>query len=237
MVAYGEYIKIFRPDHLIFIAGLILIAVLFFHFRDPIRENRDLITRIILIVSLGQQILLYTSYFYIMKFDLGESLPFHISRINSILGIIYLVTKNKKIFSILPFFSMYAWTSFLYPARVYGMTHPLGISFFINHVVTLLLPFYAIHVFDERIVSRDKFKAFGWFVLYLGFVMIINPIVDGNYFYLKHKPLLGFLPDPIYIPLVLLFTMLLFMLGERIYIAYQVLITRTDAETATETIQ
>ena len=36
MVAYGEFIKIFSPDHLLFIAGLILIALLFIKFRDQI---------------------------------------------------------------------------------------------------------------------------------------------------------------------------------------------------------
>ena len=155
MVAYGEFIKIFSPDHLVFIAGLILIALLFIKFRDQIKENKNRFTRIILIISLGQQILLYTSYFYILQFDLGESLPFHISRITSLMGIFYLLTRNKKIFPVLAFFSMYAWTSFLYPARVYGISHPIGISFFINHVVTLLLPFYGIFVFEERIQRED----------------------------------------------------------------------------------
>ena len=230
MVAYGEFIKLFSPDHLVFITGLSLIALLFFQFRDQIKENRNRFTRIILIISLGQQILLYTSYFYILQFDLGESLPFHISRVTSLMGILYLLTRNEKLFSVLAFFSMYAWTSFLYPARVYGIIHPLGISFFINHVVTLLLPFYAIYVFEERIHRKDKWKAFGWFMVYLVFVMILNPLVDGNYFYLKYKPILGSLPNYIYILLVLLFTLMLFLLGEGIFITYQTRVTQTNFE-------
>ena len=230
MVAYGEFIKIFSPDHLVFIAGLILIALLFIKFRDQIKENKNRFTRIILIISLGQQILLYTSYFYILQFDLGESLPFHISRITSLMGIFYLLTRNKKIFPVLAFFSMYAWTSFLYPSRVYGISHPIGISFFINHVVTLLLPFYGIYVFEERIQREDKWKAFSWFLIYLAFVMLLNPLVDGNYFYLKHKPLLGSLPNSIYIPLILLFTLMLFLLGESLFTIYQTRVSKSNFE-------
>lgn len=143
MTAYGDYITLFNPDHIIFIIGLIIISAALFIKRGTVKEHRRTITLVILIVSIFQQILLYSSYYFILDFDLGESLPLQISRVNTILGIIFLITKNGKVFRVLALFGLFAWLSFLYPSRVYGITHPIGWSFFINHVVTLLLPFTA----------------------------------------------------------------------------------------------
>lgn len=130
MAAYGEYIKPFGADHLIYIAGLIITGVLLFVFKIRIKEHRDIITKIVLAASVCQQIMLYGSYFVLMNFDPAESLPFHISRICSILGIIFLITKNEKIYAVLCYFGLFGFTSFLYPSRVYGITHAIGISFF-----------------------------------------------------------------------------------------------------------
>lgn len=221
MVPYGQYIKVFGLEHIIYITGLIIIAVLLFKFKESVKTNENTVTIFILIASICQQILLYSSYFVLMEFDLAESLPFHISRINSILGIIFLVTKNKKVYTVLCYFGLYAWTSFLYPSRVYGITHPIGISFFVNHVITLLMPYYGMIAYDIKIKKGDKNKAFFWFLIYLTFVYFFNPLVDGNYFYLKYKPIFAFLPEHVYLLCSMLFTYVLFSIGEIIYFKVQ----------------
>lgn len=217
MTNYGDYITLFNPDHIIYILGLIIIGVTLFIKRDAVKENRKMITAVILIVSIFQQILLYSSYYFILDFDLGESLPLQISRINTILGIIYLLTKNDKVFRVLALFGLFAWLSFLYPSRVYGITHPIGWSFFINHVVTLLLPFYGIIAYNMKIKTMDSLKVFPWFVLYVAVAYFTNMLTDGNYFYLKHKPIFAGMHDVFYIPLSLLFSLALFKAGEWIY--------------------
>ncbi len=191
------------------------------YYRSTLKNKRRIITMIILIISISQQILLYGSYAVLMNFDLSESLPLHISRVNTILGIIYLLTRNEKLFGVLCFFSLYAWASFIYPSRVYGITHPLGISFFINHVITLLLPFYAMMAYRATINKLDKYRANLWFGIYLLIALMVNPIVDGNYFYLKHKPVLSHLSDWLYIPGVLVVTYILFYFGEKVYLKVQ----------------
>lgn len=217
MTNYGDYITLFNPDHIIYILGLIIIGVTLFIKRDAVKENRKMITAVILIISIFQQILLYSSYYFILDFDLGESLPLQISRVNTILGIIYLLTRNEKVFRVLALFGLFAWLSFLYPSRVYGITHPIGWSFFINHVVTLLLPFYGIIAYNMKIKTMDSLKVFPWFVLYVAVAYFANMLTDGNYFYLKHKPIFAGLQDIFYIPLSLVFTFALFKLGEVVY--------------------
>lgn len=189
MTNYADYITLFNPDHIIYILGMILVGIALFIKRGDVKEDRSKITAAILIVSVFQQILLYSSYYFILDFDLGESLPLQISRVNSILGIIFLITKNEKVFRVLALFGLFAWLSFLYPSRVYGITHPIGWSFFINHVVTLLLPFYGIIAYNMKIKTMDSLKVFPWFVLYVAVAYFVNMLTDGNYFYLKHKPI------------------------------------------------
>lgn len=231
MVAFGEYIRILSPDHLVYITGLVIIAGLMVQNRHRIKLHRSRLTLFLILISLIQQFLLYSAYFYLLDFDLAESLPLHISRINTILGLAYLVTRNDKLFGVMAYLGLYAWTSFLYPSRVYGITHPLGISFFINHAVTLLLPFYGMMAYDARLGRNDHRRAFSWFLVYLAAVLIINPLVDGNYFYLKHKPFLGSLSNEVYLVLVLLVTYLLFYLGSLLYFRVQSALSKPTSRT------
>lgn len=217
MVKFGEYITLFSLEHFIYIGGLVVMGLLLFLRKEWIWTNRDKVSNGILLVSIAQQILLYTSYGLLFEFSLAESLPFHLSRINSLLGIIFLITKNKRIYNVLSYFSVFALLSFFYPSRVYGITHPIGISFFLNHVITLLLPYYAMIAYQYTVDTKDRNTAFKWLVGYTIFCLILNPLVDGNYFYLKHKPIFSNLPNLIYVPLLLVFSYVLFMVIEQVY--------------------
>ena len=216
-----DYIRIFGPEHFLYIAILVIITISLFVFRHRIPARRRMISGMILAVSMFQQILLYSSYLYLLDFHLGESLPLHISRISSLLGIALLLTKNRKVFAILCFFSIYAWATFLYPSRVYAITHPIGLSFILNHVITILLPYYMMIAYGLRIKKNDSLMAFGWFSFYLIFVYFFNPLVDGNYFYLKYRPLFASRPDTLYMPAVFIVTLAGFYLGEKWYLKIQ----------------
>ena len=148
-----------------------------------------------------------------MGFDVSESLPLHISRVSTLLGIVYLMTKNEKVLNVLFYFGLFAYGSFFYPQRVYPIYHAIGISFFINHAITILLPIFAAIAYDWRPHLRGVFKAYGWFLVYFVFVYFLNPLIDGNYFYLKYRPFFGSLPDSVYVPLVLIATLGIFFLG------------------------
>lgn len=99
----------------------------------------------------------------------------------------------------------------------FGKYHSIGISFIINHVITLLFPYYARAAYPVEIKKGDKVFAYKWFLLYLFIVSIINPFVNGNYFYFKYKPIFPEMANYIYIPLVIVFVYLLFSLGEIIF--------------------
>ncbi|WP_342741349.1 hypothetical protein [Alkalibacterium subtropicum] len=190
-------------------------------FRKSVKKHERLFTTLVLVLSFYQQFLLYTTYYDLIGLNLSDSLPLHISRFNALLAVIYLLSNDEGVFKLLAYFSLYAWISLIYPIRVYSIVHPIGVSYLLSYFITSLLPFYGFLIHDNAIEKGDKNKIYPWFILYLFVAYLVNLMVDGNYFYLTHRPLLDFLPDLIYIPLVLVFTYGLFSLGEKIYLKVQ----------------
>lgn len=167
-------------------------------------------------IAIFQQILLYSWYIFETGFNLSEALPFHICRIASILGIIFLMTTNKNIMDVLFYFGLFSYGSLIYPQRVYTFYHVLGVSYFINHAITIVLPIYAIIVSEWRPTKSALYKAYKWFLFYFFFVYYLNILIDGNYFYLKYRPFFGHWPDMIYIPVALITVFVLFWTGYHI---------------------
>lgn len=214
-----EYIRPFDYNHFIYIGIFTVFTFLLFTKKEFVRESRDKISFAILVVSIMQQILLYYSYYVLYDFDLAVSLPLHISRINSILGIIFLITKNKTIFKILSYTGFFALLSFLYPSQVHKITSPIGVSFLVNHIITLLLPSYIIIAYDYKLGKKDKNMIFIMFLVYLIVVYFINLKLDGNYFYLESRPLefLNNIPDIIYLIICSIVSYLVFTVAEIFY--------------------
>lgn len=210
-----HFIKPFSVDHWMYIFLLLGIVILFIKTRVRLQKHEKYATSAIFFVCIVQQILLYSYLSVSTGFDLGEILPLHISRVTTILCMIYLIIKNRTVFFTLSYFGVFAWLAFLYPSRIDPITHPLGVSFFVNHVITLLMPYFAMAVHHKRIRPGDKIKAFRFFLLYLFVAIVANIVFDGNYFYLKYHPIFPTLSNLIYIPLAILVTFLLFSIIER----------------------
>lgn len=207
----GRYIKPFDFNHIIYLLIMLIFIILLIVFKEKIKKNHRKIARVIVTVSIIQQFLLYGSYFFIEGFTLGESLPLHISRINTILGIIYLITNSKKLVPFISYLSVFALLSFIVPSKIDPISHPLGVSYLVNHIITLLLPYFAM-LGGHYPKKEDMKKSYYFFLAYFLFVLLINPLIDGNYFYLVDKPILKNLANGIYIPLNLIVVLILFYL-------------------------
>lgn len=209
----APYISFFDWHHNLYILLLgILLLFIITQYRY-LQDNRETVRRWLLGIAVVQQIALYSWYIFEMGFDVSESLPLHISRISSILGIILLLSKNKKVLDVLFYFGLFAYGSFFYPSRVYQIDHIIGISFFVNHALTILIPIIAMVVTEWRPSFKALLKAYSWFLVYFFFIYFLNPLIDGNYFYLKYRPFFAYLPDYLYVPLVLVATFLIFLIG------------------------
>lgn len=209
----ATFIRVFGLHHLIYISLLATVLVILLAKRRKVRESADIIARAILILSILQQVLLYSWYIFETGFNVSESLPLHICRISSLLGIYFLLTKNKAVLDLLFYFGLFAYGSFLYPQRVYPIYHIIGISFIINHIVTILLPYFAFIAYGWRPKWIGVIRSYAIFVGYFFFVYFLNPMIDGNYFYLKYRPFFKEWPDYLYILGVLMVTFLGFLLA------------------------
>lgn len=212
----AAFISPFDLQHLGYILIVVTLLGILLANRARVKAHRKRIAKIVLVISVLQQLMLYTWYGLEMGCDISESLPLHLSRITALLGVYFLITKNLKVLDIIFFFGLYAYGSFLYPQRVYEIGHIIGLSFLINHAITLLLPYFGYIAYGWRPSLKSLGRAYLWFVIYFFFVYFLNPLIDGNYFYLKYRPFFSDWPDYIYIPVVLGVTLAGFLL------AYQV---------------
>lgn len=211
------YIRLFDSHHWLYLGILFLTLFLLVYYRNKVRKHAEGLRKSTLAVSIAQQILLYSWYVFETGFVISEALPLHISRISSLLGIYYLFTKNPKVMNVLFYFGLYAYGSFLVPSRVYPVSHAIGVSFLINHIITLLLPLFASIAYGWRPTLKSLFVSYAYFLGYFLGVFFLNPLIDGNYFYLKHRPFFTELPGYLYHSMALLFTFLLFSTGYFVY--------------------
>src|SRR5699024_7240236 len=108
---------------------------------------------------------------------------------------------------------LYAYASFSYPQQIQPVDNVLGWSFWINHAVTLLLPFFAWLTEGWRPTVPALWRAFGWFLVYYAAALVTNALTGGNYFYLRDRPIAAGWPDWAYLPGAALLTLALFWLG------------------------
>lgn len=229
--AETPYIELFGLNHIIYIAILLVTLTLFIVFRQQVKRKRQKIALIILTISILQQIMLYSWYTFETGFDLTDALPFHLCRIATLLGIIFLITKKHHVLDVVFYFGLFAYASFIYPSRIHPINHIMGISFLINHTITILLPYFGYLAYEWRPQLKDMFRVYGYFLLYFVFVYFFNPIVDGNYFYLKYRPFLHDLPDYIYVPGTLIVVFIGF------FVAYKVVELIMKRKESTEDVR
>lgn len=206
------WIPIGGRDHLIYVLGLLVVATALLVGRRWVRAHHLLVRRVLLGVIVVQQLTLY-GFYAASGWSWADSLPLHISRVSSILVLLYLATGSRRVMDVLFYFGLWAWASFSYPQNIQPVDNILGVSFWTNHVLTLLMPFLAVITTDWRPTVRALWRAYGWFLVYVVLAVVANALTGGNYFYQREQPLLPMVPQPWYLVLSLLATLALFWLG------------------------
>jgi hypothetical integral membrane protein (TIGR02206 family) len=219
------FIPIGGRDHLIYVVGLLVVATALIAGRRWVREHVTPVRRVLFGVMVAQQLTLYGFYAW-TGWIWADSLPLHISRVSAILVLVYLATGSRRVMDVLFFFGLWAWASFSYPQNVQPATNVVGVSFWVNHVLTLLMPFFAVITTSWRPTARALWRAYGWFLLYVALAVAVNALTGGNYFYQRDKPVLPMVPQPWYLLLSLLAALALFWLG---YAVARLVLRRLDS--------
>lgn len=207
------FISLGGSDHLLYLGIMAACLVALLALRGTVRRHGEPLRWILLVISGAQFVTLYAWYATEFSFDPAEALPLHISRISTILGLWFLATRDLRVMDVHFYFGLFAYVTFLLPQRIYPATHAIGWSFVISHVLTILLPLFAAIAYGWRPSVRGLWRAYAWFLVYFTTVLVVNAVVDGNYFYLKHRPVLAGLPTPFYEGLALVVTLCAFWLG------------------------
>ncbi len=163
-------------------------------------------------LTLFQQVLLYSWYVIVTGFDFAQALPLHLCRISTLLSLIYFIRKNNDLMDIVFYFGLFAYGSFALPIAIHPITHALGISYLINHSLTLLLPFIAYYAFDWKPKRKNLHLAISYFLIYFIIAVVANTLFDGNYFYLVKRPFLSQMNVYIYYLITIIFTITVFII-------------------------
>lgn len=209
---HPEWIAIGGPDHAVYVLGLLGVGAALVLGRRWVRAHAGRVRRVVLAVLVVQQLTLY-GFYLATGADLADALPLHISRVSALLALGYLATGSRRVMDVLFFFGLWAWASFAYPQNVQPVDNILGWSFWVNHVVTLLMPFFAVLTTSWRPTVPALLRATGWFAVYVVAAVLANHLTGGNYFYQREQPLLPGLPQPFYLLASIVATMALFWLG------------------------
>lgn len=133
------YIQLFGLNHILYVLIVAVAITLLLTRRRWGRTNRALVHWSILAISLTQFSLMQIWYLSQPTFNLGDGLPLHISRITTLLGLAWLLTRKRELMDLASFLGIFAYFTFLLPQRIYPITHLMGWSFLVPHALIIIL--------------------------------------------------------------------------------------------------
>ncbi len=204
----APYVDVLSLPHLLYLAFCAVTVFLFVRNHKTIREKRDRVSKIMLWIILFQQIFLMYGWYLLVAEDLLKvALPLEMCRISSILTICFLLSKDKRFMDVIFYFSIFALASLFYPKNVYHFLHVNGLSYMINHLMTVLTPIFGAIAYGWKPTWKSFCRAGVAFSVFLPVVIVVNTLTGGNYFYLVDRPFWNDLPAPVFVGITYVGTM------------------------------
>ncbi len=187
--AIAPYVKLYSLEHILYLLFCFAAVCMMVRFRRQVLAKRDTLSKVFLGIILFQQIFLMYGWYYFAYDDfLAGGLPLEMCRISSLLTIIFLITKDNRFMDVVFYFSIYALISLFYPLSVYHFRHVNGVSYMINHLMTVLMPIFGAIAYNWRPTWKSFRRASIAFTVYLPVAILANHLTGGNYFYLVERP-------------------------------------------------
>jgi hypothetical integral membrane protein (TIGR02206 family) len=118
-----------------------------------------------------------------------ELLPFNMCNYTLILAAIMMITRSRKLFELVYFWSIGAILAILTPDIRVAFPDYSSISFFVTHYYIYFAVFYGIKYYKFKVTFNSLKKAF----IYINIIMLVlfplNFLLDTNFMFLKHKPI------------------------------------------------
>ncbi len=187
----APFVQLYGVSHILYLAFCFIVVFLFCKNHKYVTLQKNNFRRFFLaILAIQQVFFLYGWYAFFTPLFWSEGLPLQLCRVASALTIIFLVKPKLAILDPIIYYSVFALISLFYPIQVYNFTHVSGLSYMINHLITVLIPIFAVVAYGWRPSWKGYKNAIIGFTLYFAAALTANQLTGGNYFYQTNRPFL-----------------------------------------------
>ena len=190
--------------------------------QDFIKKNKNSIFIVATVLLVWSQFSRYIGGRLDEGFDITEDLPFFICRLSSVVLTYYVITKDKRVESFLFYWGATGLAGIIYPNGPISNIVNLTETFYIDHFLLTLTPFFLIVYQGYRPSKRDLFTITGvMFAILVAFIPI-NSLLGADYFYLIDQSVVGILiPGLPSIVFAMLHTMIAFGFFGGLYLYFK----------------
>lgn len=172
--------------------------------KDWFKRNRNIIFIIVSVLLTWTQIARYFVVYLNGNFTLESSLPFFMCRISVLVLLYYAYTKDNRMHSFLFYWGALGIAGVLYPNGPIDNIANLTETFFIDHYLLTIIPFYLVSIEGYQPIKKDMFFIAGLMGVILFLFIPINNWIDADYFYLADQSIFAVIIPNAPIPLFIL---------------------------------
>lgn len=202
----------------------IVTIYLIFTKKEWILAHQKTIWIVVTILLVYSQIARYFLTFLVGRFTLEEGLPFFVCRISSLFLTFYMFKPVDKVRPLLFFWGATGILGVLVPNGSISNIAMLTETFFIDHYLLAVTPFYLLHINHYKPKFNDALVTTIIFALLLFSFIPLNNLLNADYFYLKDQSVLQYilpgLSQPMFVVIHTIGMFLFFMIYYQIAQAY-----------------
>ena len=185
-----ERVLILSWEHVLPIALAVVFAVILIDYTKTIsvKKQQKLIHYIALFISITV-IAFHCYYIIIDDYNFKTDLPLYLCSLLGILIPVYTYYRRYWMFEILVFWIIAGTLQgVITPDIAEGFPSFDYFRYWIVHLGLLLVMFYSVFVFKLKPKLKSVFKSFFALQVYIVLMILVNYLLEANYFYLNEKP-------------------------------------------------
>lgn len=190
---------LFSSEHLAAITVLFLCVLILFLLKKVLVRpfnNTLLFERLFAVSLLVMEVAYHLVLVQEKTWSLSESLPLHLCSLTLLCCIILLWTGNKRFYDFVFYAGMGgALQAVLTPSILVNFPDFKFIQFFYVHIGIILTAFYILWVKGYKPTFKGLIKTMVILNIIFPFIFVLNILIQGNYMFLREKPINGSLLD------------------------------------------
>lgn len=190
---------LFSSEHLAAITVLFLCVLILFLLKKVLvrpLNNTLLFERVFAVSLLVMEVAYHLVLVQEKTWSISESLPLHLCSLTLLCSIILLWTGNKRFYDFVFYAGMGgALQAVLTPSILVNFPDFKFIQFFYVHIGIILTAFYILWVKGYKPTFKGLIKTMVILNIIFPFIFVLNILIQGNYMFLREKPINGSLLD------------------------------------------